>query len=250
MPVMTLLAAPVMLSVPPPVKVRPVPEVVVMSRPVPVAAKLIVPLLLVSVTPLPVPAPALTKVWPLKLIVPALPSTRMPVWPALIAPSVRLPEKVTVPPVRSWISTTEPPGLEMSPPIGEVDVAARAGGAAARRADQHAGAGRGLDGAGGGGEGAGDALEVDALAGRAGRAQLVEVDGERSALVDVDRLAEAGDAGLVDGERADVGAAVLDADGAVGGAVQGHAHDRVVGRQASRRCRRGRSSCCWRWRRW
>jgi hypothetical protein len=90
-------------TVPPPVALKPMPLVVVMSRPLPPALKLTVaPVLLVRLTPFPVVLAIV--VWPVKLIVLVpvlLLATRMP--PPASAPSVMLPEIATVPPVRFWI---------------------------------------------------------------------------------------------------------------------------------------------------
>src|SRR5262249_10574427 len=97
-------------------------------------------------------------------------------------------------------------------PEGDGDGAAGAGGAGPG-ADQEGRPGRPRNGAGGGGEGAGERgparRELHALLARAARRQRIEGDIEVAALVDVDRLAGAGDRYARDGEAADAAAAVL-----------------------------------------
>src|SRR5262249_38900477 len=89
-------------------------------------------------------------------------------------------------------------------------------GAAGAVADQERRPGRAADGPGTGRETAGErragAGELHALGRRAGRAELIEGDGEVAALVDVHRLAHAGEADIADGEVADRVAAIVDAD--------------------------------------
>ncbi|RYD30010.1 MAG: DUF11 domain-containing protein, partial [Sphingomonadales bacterium] len=89
------------------------------------------------------------------------------------------------------------------------------------RADQETLIGCGLDDAGGGAEAAGNALEMHAGRRRAARAQAVESDGKRAALIDRDGAPESLDAGRVDIERTHRSIAVGNRSGAVGSAVEG-----------------------------
>ena len=109
----TLTVPPLLAAGPGPVALKPMPLVVVMSRPVPAALKLNVVFglvtrftaVLVSVT---------SVVWPLKLTVPpALLVAVMP-RPPLLRLIVLLASKSIEPPTMPWMVATLPPGLVMS----------------------------------------------------------------------------------------------------------------------------------------